>query len=82
VHTATGGKVIYQGKDITRFKPYQTARIGLARTFQIVQPFPDLTVLDNVAAAALFSTTGMSINQAQEFAREQLDFVGVQRVTI
>lgn len=77
VHPATGGQAIYRGKDITRYKPYETARIGLARTFQIVQPFPDLTVLDNVTAAALFSSSGSSIHQAQEFAREQLEFVGL-----
>lgn len=77
VHTATGGHVIYRGKDITRYKPYEAARIGLARTFQIVQPFPDLTVLDNVTAAALFSSSGSSIHKAQEFAREQLEFVGL-----
>lgn len=77
VHPATDGHVLYQGKDISRYKPYQTARIGLARTFQIVQPFPELSVLDNVGAAALFSRSGYSIRQAQEFAREQLDFVGL-----
>lgn len=77
VHTAMGGQVLYQGKDITRFKPYETARIGLARTFQIVQPFPDLTVLDNVTAAALFSRPGFSIRQAKDFAQEQLEFVGL-----
>jgi branched-chain amino acid transport system ATP-binding protein len=77
VHTATGGQVLYQGKDITRYRSYETARIGLARTFQIVQPFPDLTVLDNVTAAALFSRSGFSIRQAQVFAQEQLEFVGL-----
>jgi len=77
VHPATGGQVIYQGNDISRCKPYQTARMGLARTFQIVQPFPDLTVLDNVSAAALFSNSGSSIRHAQAFAREQLEFVGL-----
>lgn len=77
VHPATAGRVVYQGQDISRHKPYQTARIGLARTFQIVQPFPELTVLDNVSAAALFSSSGTSIQQAQAFAREQLDFVGL-----
>lgn len=77
VHPATDGQVIYQGNDISRLKPYQTARLGLARTFQIVQPFPDLTVLDNVSAAALFSRSGSSIRQAQEFARKQLEFVGL-----
>ncbi len=77
VHPATAGRVVYQGQDISRHKPYQTARIGLARTFQIVQPFPELTVLDNVSAAALFSSSGTSIQQAQAFAREQLAFVGL-----
>lgn len=77
VHTATSGQVIYQGNDITRFKPYKTARIGLARTFQIVQPFPDMSVLDNVTAAALFSKSGASIHQAKKFAREKLEFVGL-----
>ena len=33
---------------------YQIARLGLARTFQIVQPFPKMTVLENAAAGALF----------------------------
>lgn len=77
VHPATSGQVIYQGQDISRRKPYQTARLGLARTFQIVQPFPELSVLDNVSAAALFSSSGASIQNAQAFAREQLDFVGL-----
>src|SRR5690606_7915155 len=57
VHGASSGRVVYRGRDITSRKPYQTARLGLARTFQVVQPFPELTVLDNVASAALFSQT-------------------------
>lgn len=77
VHRATSGRVIFEGRDITRLQPYQTARAGLARTFQIVQPFPDLTVLDNVAAAALFSQSGMRPSQAREVAARQLEFVGL-----
>lgn len=77
VHPASAGRVIYQGRDISRLKPYQTARIGIARTFQIVQPFPDLTVLENVAAAALFSQSGSSVRQARDYAAEQLTFVGL-----
>lgn len=77
VHRASAGRVVFEGKDITRLHPYQTARVGLARTFQIVQPFPDLTVLDNVAAAALFSQRGMRPSQARDFAASQLEFVGL-----
>ncbi len=78
VHAASGGKVIYQGRDITRLKPYQTARIGIARTFQVVQPFPELSVLDNVAAAAIFSQGGMSPAQGRELSREHIGFVGLE----
>jgi branched-chain amino acid transport system ATP-binding protein len=77
VHQASAGRVIFEGRDITRFRPYQTARSGIARTFQIVQPFPEFTVLDNVAAAALFSRSGLGLGDARRAAREQLDVVGL-----
>ena len=77
VHRASGGSVIFEGRDITRLRPYQTARIGIARTFQVVQPFPELSVLENVSAAALFSNTGVGVREATRFAREQLEFVGL-----
>jgi len=80
VHRASSGRVLFEGRDITRLAPYQTARIGLARTFQIVQPFPDLTVRDNVAAAALFSQKGISPKEAREIASAQLEFVGLQKL--
>ena len=77
VHRASAGRVMFEGRDITRFRPYQMARIGLARTFQVVQPFPELTALDNVAAAALFSHSSASIAEARRAALKQLDFVGL-----
>ncbi|MBH1965396.1 MAG: ABC transporter ATP-binding protein [Comamonadaceae bacterium] len=77
VHRASGGRVMFQGQDITSRKPYQTARMGLARTFQIVQPFPELNVLDNVASAALFSQNGLSVAGARKAAEGHLEFVGL-----
>ena len=77
VHRASSGRVLFEGRDITRLPPFRTARIGLARTFQIVQPFPELSVRDNVAAAALFSRPGTSLRQAHAAALEQLAFVGL-----
>jgi branched-chain amino acid transport system ATP-binding protein len=55
VHAPTEGRIVFAGTDITRQRPYQTARRGLARTFQIVQPFSQMTVVENVAAGALFA---------------------------
>lgn len=77
VFPASSGTVRHNGRDITRFRPYQAARAGLARTFQIVQPFPEMTVLDNVAAAALFSRHEGGPAHARDSAREQLEVVGL-----
>ncbi|RED36174.1 amino acid/amide ABC transporter ATP-binding protein 1 (HAAT family) [Rhodopseudomonas thermotolerans] len=78
VTPANTGSVVFDGKDITRIKTYQAARLGLSRTFQIVQPFAEFSALDNVAAAALFSQPGASLKSAREAAREHLAFVGLE----
>jgi branched-chain amino acid transport system ATP-binding protein len=78
VTPASSGTVTFMGQDITRVKTYQSARLGLSRTFQVVQPFAEFSALDNVAAAALFSQPGESINSAREEARAHLAFVGLE----
>jgi branched-chain amino acid transport system ATP-binding protein len=75
VTPASSGTVTFNDQDITGLKTYQTARLGLSRTFQIVQAFGEFTALDNVAAAALFSQPGKSLKAAREEAREHLAFV-------
>ncbi|MEI2417074.1 ABC transporter ATP-binding protein [Orrella sp. JC864] len=77
VLTASGGSVFFKGRDVTRQRPYEAARSGLARTFQIVQPFPHMTVLENVAAGALFAAGAPSRRQAERQAMEHLEFVGL-----
>ncbi len=76
VHRASAGRVRFAGEDVTRLRPFQAARRGIARTFQIVQPFPSMSVLENVAAAALFAGGG-SRHDARARAREHLEFVGL-----
>ncbi|MES1265134.1 MAG: ATP-binding cassette domain-containing protein, partial [Variovorax sp.] len=46
------GRVRFDGRDITGQAPYLNARLGLTRTFQIVQPFAAQTVRDNIAVGA------------------------------
>jgi branched-chain amino acid transport system ATP-binding protein len=77
VHPATAGRVRFEGHDITQRRPYQVARLGLARTFQVVQPFPKMTVVDNVAAGALFCGHAGNVREAQTIARQHLEFVGL-----
>jgi branched-chain amino acid transport system ATP-binding protein len=78
VTPANSGTISFDGTDITGIKSYQAARLGLSRTFQIVQPFAEFTALDNVAAAALFSQAGESLKSAREEARAHLAFVGLE----
>ena len=46
-YAPTAGKVFFKGEDITALKPYQRTRIGLARTFQNINLFADMSVMDN-----------------------------------
>ncbi|KAA6117359.1 ABC transporter ATP-binding protein [Cupriavidus cauae] len=74
---ADGGSVVFRGRDVTAQRPWQAARSGLARTFQIVQPFPQMTVLENVCAGALFAGHAASLAQAERDAMDHLEFVGL-----
>jgi branched-chain amino acid transport system ATP-binding protein len=47
----TTGEIIFKGKPIQKLRPHRIARLGIGRTFQIVRPFSELTVLENVLAA-------------------------------
>lgn len=46
----SSGNIIFDGHDISGLPPYRIAHLGMGRTFQIVRPFGELTVLDNVLA--------------------------------
>ncbi len=48
------GRVHFSGRDITREPPSFRTRLGIARTFQLVRPLPNLTALDNVLVARLY----------------------------
>lgn len=48
------GTILFEGRDITRLAPHARCKLGIARTFQLVRPFPNLTVLDNVAIGAVY----------------------------
>ncbi len=49
----TGGRVVFDGRDITGLPAHRVAPLGLVRSFQVTNIFPDLSVLDNVAVPLL-----------------------------
>jgi branched-chain amino acid transport system ATP-binding protein len=48
---ATSGDIVLKGKPLQKLQPHRIAKLGIGRTFQIVRPFSELTVLENVLAA-------------------------------
>ncbi len=73
------GKVVFEGKDVTGWPPHEIARMGIVKTHQIVRPFSDLTVLENVTVAALFGRERMSTRDARRKALEAIEFVGLSQ---
>ena len=67
------GRVFLDGRDITTLRPDRIAGLGVARTFQKLKPFPDLTVTENVIVGALAHTADMKL--ARDQALEALAFV-------
>ena len=87
------GTVRLDGVDVTAMPPHARARLGLGRTFQIVQLYAGMTVLDNLAVAAhRFTTAGLvadalrlpsrgrSLAEAAERARAVLEFLDLSHL--
>ena len=85
------GKVLFDGKDITKTPAYKIVCMGMTRTFQLVRVFPKLTLLDNILLgynkmegdtlfSALLGTRNMKriYKQKKEEAREILSYIGLE----
>ena len=77
VYPPNEGRVIFREKDVTRAKPYDHARIGMARTHQIVQPLNELSVRENVMVGACFGHENQNLSNAAKIADEVIEFVGL-----
>jgi branched-chain amino acid transport system ATP-binding protein len=75
LYSATSGRVVYKGDEITNLKPYEVCRRGIARTFQLVKPFPTKSVLKNVTVGGFLRSKNR--DEAEEKALEVLEFVGL-----
>jgi len=73
--TPSAGDIVFSGSKLNGLKPHQVCHLGLTRTFQIVQPFPDMTVLENVMVGAY--TRHARSAQARQKAEQMLERVGL-----
>lgn len=75
-----GGMIQFAAQDITRLSTDQRCRLGIARTFQLVRIFPELTALQNVAVGQIYGRQGAtSLREAEREAAALLALVGLEQ---
>lgn len=79
VYPPSEGAVYFKDEKISGKKPFRIGRLGVSRTFQIVKPFPGMTVKENAAVGAMYGAGGRkkSAKEAIQKAEEILEFVGL-----
>jgi len=77
-HRPDAGEVEFTGRPLVGLAPFEIARAGIARTFQLVRPFAGLTTTDNVAAAVLYGRGVRHVHEARAEARRWLRYVGLE----
>ena len=79
VHRPNHGSIRFGGTLISGMPSHRIARLGVGRTFQVVKPFPSMTVRENTAVGALYGSAGARLGIGDAFARadEVLDAVGL-----
>jgi len=74
-HAPSDGAIRFDDASLVGLKPHAICRLGLARTFQLVQPFAGLTTLENVMVGAF--NRARDVGAARRQAAEIVDFVGL-----
>ena len=74
-HHVDKGRVLFKGQDITNRKPHTIVRLGIVRTFQIVQAISDMTVLENVMTGGFLRRT--RVDDVRRKAEQVLAFTGL-----
>lgn len=88
--TPTSGTIRFKGEEINLYPPHERAKLGLSRTFQIIRPFAEMSVLENVmvgchlrtrtgliAAALRLPLCRLDERKAREKAMQELEFLGL-----
>lgn len=77
VYRPDTGRILFRDRDVTGSKPYHLAKLGMARTHQIVRPLNELSVRENVMVGACFGHENQELSNAMQIADEVLEFVGL-----
>jgi branched-chain amino acid transport system ATP-binding protein len=80
LYRVDSGDVLFDGRSLQHMPPSRVVRLGIARTFQNVELFPTMTVLENVLVGAHTVSRFSRESTVRAKARETLDYVGIGRV--
>ncbi|MEM7345547.1 MAG: ABC transporter ATP-binding protein, partial [Chloroflexota bacterium] len=87
VQEVSQGQIFFKGKEITHKKPHQVAHLGLARTFQVIRVYRDMTVLENMLISrqwqgeTLWQMLKPSQPHTYQRAKELIDFLQISHIT-
>ncbi len=77
IYLPSSGSILFDGRDVTNLSPDKVCKLGIAKTFQLVHSFPELTALQNVTVGAMFGNSmRLSMTDARAKAEAQLEFAG------
>ena len=77
VYPPTTGRIFFKGHDITGHTPHTPCHQGICSTHQVVKPFPDMTVLENVMVGAYYGAGIGDRKTAETRAMDALEFTGL-----
>jgi branched-chain amino acid transport system ATP-binding protein len=79
IYPPTSGKIVFKGKEINKLMPHAICIRGITNTHQVVKPFPEMTVLDNVRVGAFFGKGWVKgeVKDATKEAMRVLEFTGL-----
>ena len=77
LYKADSGRVVLEGRDLLRTRPYRVVRAGVSRTFQNVVLFPTMTVTENVLVGAHTRMHPFGERQGRKLAHETLDYLSL-----
>ncbi len=83
IYPPSSGKIVFKGKEINKLMPHDICTLGITNTHQVVRPFPEMTVLDNVRVGAFFGRGWVKneVKDATQEAMRVLEFTGLASKT-
>lgn len=74
---SSGGAIWFRGRRLDGLRPFEISRLGVGRTFQVMQQYGRMSVIENVMVGALYAAGERDPRRAERVAAEQLAFVGL-----